>query len=71
MEKNKEFTQQETAYLDVYKEYKELDFIIEKLALMEMPCSIMDELGTAIKHIENAKDILFSIVNGNSDPHTN
>ncbi len=71
MEKNKEFTQEQIAYLEVYKEYKELDFIIEKLALMEMPCSVIDELDTAIKHIKNAKGILFSIVNGNSDPHTN
>ena len=69
MEKNKEFTQQEIAYLDVYKEYKELDFIIEKLAIMEMPCSVIDELSTAIKHIKNAKDILFKIINGNGDKY--
>jgi uncharacterized protein len=69
MEKDKEFTQQETAYLDVLKQHQELNFIIEKLAIMEMPCSVIDELEIAVKHIENAKDILFEIINGNGDKY--
>ena len=65
-----EFTPQQTAYLDVYKIHKELQFVTEKLAIMEMPCSVVDTLITAINHIENAKNILFEVMNGEDDPYT-
>jgi hypothetical protein len=47
-----------------------LQFVTEKLAIMEMPCSVVDTLTTAINHIENARDILFKIMNGEGDPYT-
>lgn len=65
-----DFTPQQTAYLDVYKIHKELQFVTEKLAIMEMPCSVVDTLTTAINHIENARDILFKVMNGEGDPYT-
>lgn len=64
------FTPQQTAYLDVYKIHKELQYVTEKLAVMEMPCSVVDRLTTAIIHIENARDILFKVMNGEGDPYT-
>ena len=64
------FTPQQTAYLDVYKIHKELQYVTEKLAIMEMPCSVVDTLTTAINHIENARDILFKVMNGEGDPYT-
>ena len=65
-----DFTPQQTAYLDVYKIHKELQFVTEKLAIMEMPCSVVDTLTIAINHIENARDILFKVMNGEGDPYT-
>lgn len=65
-----EFTPQQTAYLDVYKIHKELQFVTEKLAIMEMPCSVVDTLISAINRIENAKNILFEVMNGEDDPYT-
>jgi hypothetical protein len=65
-----DFTPQQTAYLDVYKIHKELQFVIEKLAIMEMPCSVVNTLTTAIIHIEDARDILFNVMNGKGDPYT-
>ena len=65
-----DFTSQQTAYLDVYKVHNELKFVAEKLAVMEMPCSVVDTLVCAITHIERAKDILLSVMNGNDDPYT-
>ena len=62
------FTPQQTAYLDVYKLNNELHFITEKLAVMEMPCSVVDRLMAAINHIESARETLFKIMNGDSDP---
>ena len=64
-----DFTSQQTAYLDVYKLNNELHFITEKLAIMEMPCSVVDRLMSAIHHIESARDILFKIMNGEGDPY--
>ena len=65
-----DFTPQQTAYLDVYKLHKELQFVTEKLAIMEMPNSVVDKLITAINHIESARDILFKVMNGKGDPYT-
>lgn len=65
-----DFTPQQTAYLDVYKIHKELQFVTEKLAIMEMPNSVVDRLITAINHIESARDILFKVMNGKGDPYT-
>ena len=65
-----DFTPQQTAYLDVYKLHKELQFVTEKLAIMEMPNSVVDRLITAINHIESARDILFKVMNGMGDPYT-
>lgn len=65
-----DFTPQQTAYLDVYKIHKELQYVTEKLAIMEMPCSVVDTLTTAINHIGNARDILFKVMNGEGDPYT-
>lgn len=65
-----DFTPQQTAYLDVYKIHKELQFVTEKLAIMEMPNSVVDRLITAINHIESARDILFKVMNGMGDPYT-
>lgn len=65
-----DFTPQQTAYLDVYKIHKDLQFVTEKLAIMEMPCSVVDTLTIAINHIENARDILFKVMNGEGDPYT-
>ena len=65
-----DFTPQQTAYLDVYKIHKELQFVTEKLAIMEMPCSVVDTLTTAIFHIEDAKDILFKAMKGEGDAYT-
>lgn len=65
-----DFTPQQTAYLDVYKLNNELHLITEKLAIMEMPCSVVDRLTTAINHIENARDILFKVMNGEGDQYT-
>ena len=64
-----DFTPQQTAYLDVYKLNNELHFITEKLAIMEMPCSVVDRLMSAIHHIESARDTLFKIMNGEGDPY--
>lgn len=66
----REFTPQQTAYLDVYRIHKKLQFVTEKLAIMEMPCSVVDTLTTAINHIENARDILYKVINGEGDPYT-
>lgn len=65
-----DFTLQEAVYLDVYRIHKELQFVTEKLAIMEMPCSVVDTLTTAINHIENARDILFKVMNGEGNPYT-
>lgn len=65
-----DFTPQQIAYLDVYKIHKDLQFVAEKLAMMEMPCVVLDTLECAITDIENARDILFDVMKGNDDPHT-
>ena len=65
-----DFTPQQTAYLDVYKIHKELQFVTEKLAIMEMPCSVVDTLTTAINQIANARDILYKVMNGEGDTYT-
>lgn len=65
-----DFTPQQIAYLDVYKIHKDLQFVVEKLAIMEMPCVVIDTLVCAITDIENARDILFDVMKGNDDPHT-
>ena len=65
-----DFTPQQTAYLDVYKIHNELQYVTEKLAVMEMPYSVVDTLITATNHIGNAKDILFKVMNGEGDPYT-
>ena len=66
----REFTPQQTAYIDVYNIHKKLQFVTEKLAIMEIPCSVVDTLTTAINHIENARDILYKVINGEGDPYT-
>ena len=65
-----DFTPQQIAYLDVYKIHKELQFVTEKLAIMEIPCSVVDTLMTAINHIENARYTLFKIMSGEDDSYT-
>ena len=66
----KDFTPQQIAYLDVCKIHKDLQFVAEKLAIMEMPCSVMDALECAIMNIESGRHILFEVINDNDDPHT-
>lgn len=66
----KNFTPQQIAYLDLHKAHNDIETLIEKLSVMEMPCSVMDEMNSAIMHISTAKFIMQSIMNGDGDPYT-
>lgn len=65
-----DFTPQQMAYLELHKLYGIVNTLNEKLAIMEMPCSVLDAMAVAVGQIEIAKQIMFSVSNGNGDPYT-
>lgn len=65
-----DFTPQQMAYLELHKLYGIVDTLNEKLAIMEMPCSVLDAMTVAIGQIRTAKQIIFNVSNGDGDPCT-
>lgn len=65
-----DFTPQQMAYLELHKLYGIVDTLNEKLAIMEMPCSVLDAMAIAIRQIGIAKQIMFNVRNGEGDPCT-
>ena len=65
-----DFTPQQVAYLELHKLYGIVDTFNEKLAIMEMPGSILDAMANAVGQIKIAKQIMFDVINGNGDPYT-
>ena len=65
-----DFTPQQMAYLELHKLYGIVDTLNEKLAIMEMPCSVLDAMAVAIGQIRIAKQIMFNVRNGDGDSCT-
>lgn len=62
-----DFTPQQMAYLELHKLYGIADTLNEKLAIMEMPCSVIDAMAVAVGQIKIAKQIMFNVINGDGD----
>lgn len=65
-----DFTPQQMAYLELHKLYGIADTLNEKLAIMEMPCSVLDAMAVAVGQIKIAKHNMFNVINGDGDPCT-
>ena len=65
-----DFTPQQEAYLELHKLYGIADTLNEKLAIMEMPCSVIDAMAVAVGQIKIAKQIMFNVINGDGDLYT-
>lgn len=65
-----DFTPQQMAYLELHKLYGIVDTLNEKLTIMDMPFSVIDAMAVAVGQIKSAKQIMFNVINGNSDTNT-
>ena len=58
-------SKEQIAYVETNNVYLNLIAFDEKMAVMEMPCSVTDALGEAIQSVKTARDILFRIISNN------
>jgi hypothetical protein len=64
------FTPQQVAYLELHKLYGVMSTLNEKLAIMEMPCSVIDAMAVALGEIAIAKKAMFKTMHGEDDTYT-
>lgn len=65
-----ELTHQQIAYLELHKLYGIANTLNEKLAIMEMPCSVIDAMAVALGEIAIAKKAMFKTMYGEDDTYT-
>lgn len=65
-----DLTPQQIAYLELHKLYGIANTLNEKLAIMEMPCSVIDAMAVALGQIATAKDAMFNVMYGEDDTYT-